>query len=307
LVRAGGWIVRSLSNLARILGWREFVVASIVMALASSLPELFVGITASFANKPQLAVGNILGSNIIALTLLMSIGTILAKRLEFKGRTIQKARFFACFFTLFPLILMLDRSLSRLDGVILLIAFLFYLKEIIKDQRKFSKIFNQTQIKPLKKLKLFFRELGIFFVSLCFLLLSAKGIVFASTKIASGSGLSLIIIGILGIALGTSLPEIAFAFKSIKLGHKEMILGDAIGSVVANSGLILGLAIIISPFTIHNFALYVNGVLFSFLATVLFLVFSMTKNEITRKEGFFLLLIYLFFFFIESLIEIFRF
>ena len=69
LTKSGQIVVKSLSNLAKILKWREFVVATILMALASSSPEIFVGITASLSDSPQLAVGNILGSNIILLTL----------------------------------------------------------------------------------------------------------------------------------------------------------------------------------------------------------------------------------------------
>ncbi len=306
LAKSGQWVVESLSNLAKILGWREFVVATILMAFASSLPEFFVGITASISGSPQLAVGNILGSNIILLTLILGVGAIFAKKLDFGGKTLQKARFFACFFTIFPLILMLDGSLSRLDGVILIISFLFYLKEIIKEQRRFSKVFDKITTKPPERIKLLFRELGIFFVSLFLLLLSAQGIVFASEKIALFSGLSLVVIGILGVALGTSLPEIVFGISSITSGHKEMLLGDTIGSVAVNSGLILGLSIIIAPFKIVHFSLYLNTILFSFLSAVCFLIFSITKNKLTRKEGFVLLFIYLLFFIIEGLLEILR-
>ncbi len=306
LAKSGQWVVKSLSNLAKILGWREFVVATILMAFASSLPELFVGITASISDSPQLAVGNILGSNIILLTLILGVGAIFAKRLDFGEKTLQKARFFACFFTIFPLLLILDGSLSRLDGVVLLIGFLFYLREIIREQRRFSKVFNKLTTKPFERIKLLFKELGIFLVSVCLLLLSAEGIVFASEKIALFSGLSLVVIGILGVALGTSLPEIVFGIGSIRSGHKEMLLGDAIGSVVVNSGLILGLAVVIAPFRIVYFSLYLNAILFSFLSAVFFLIFSITKNKLTRKEGFVLLFIYILFFMLEGLLEILR-
>ncbi|MCD5396303.1 MAG: sodium:calcium antiporter [Candidatus Pacebacteria bacterium] len=307
LAKSGQIVVKSLSNLAKILKWREFVVATILMALASSSPEIFVGITASLSDSPQLAVGNILGSNIILLTLVLGVGAIFTKKLELGEKTFKRGKFFACVFTILPLLLIFDGFFSRSDGVILIIGFLFYLKEVLREQRRFSKIFNKIAESPFEKFKLFFKELAIFVFSVCLLILSAEGIVFSSEKIALTSGLSLIIIGVLGIALGTSLPEIAFGIRAIKTGRKEMMLGGTLGSVIVNSGLALGIVGIISPFRIFHFSLYFNAILFSFLASLFFLIFASTKNQITRREGFFLLFIYLIFVIFEVLLEIARF
>jgi len=303
LVWAGGRTVKSLSRISRILGWREFIVASLVMALGSSLPELFVAITASISKKPQLSVGNVLGSNIVALTLVIAIGTFLAGSLKFEKRIIQKSTVFASLYILLPLLLMMDRNLSRIDGVILIAALLLYVRELVIQQKRFSKPFNHLELSYSQKIKTFLKEVGIFFASLFLLLLSSEGIVFSAASIASGSNITLIVIGILGIALGTSLPEITFAFRSIKMGYKEMILGDAMGSVVMNSGLILGLTALISPFEIQKFPLYLNGIIFSAIVAIFFYIFARTKNEITKKEALVLLFIYLLFFTIEFLME----
>jgi len=302
LAKGGERVVRSLSNISKILKWREFVVASILMAIGSSLPELFVGITSAVSKKPQLAFGNILGSNIIALTLLIAIGTFFLGSIKFEKKLIQKSSILASLYTILPLILMLDGKISRFDGLILLLSFFIYLRELFYESVKFSKIYNKLEARAWQKIKIFFKELSILFFALIILILSAEGIVFSATKIALNSGLTLAIIGIFGIALGTSLPEIVFEYKSIKLGHKELFLGDTLGSVAVNSGLVLGITSLIYPIQILHLNLFYNGILFATLVTLLFLLFARSKNEISQKEGLVLLILYFLFILLESIL-----
>lgn len=305
LAKSGGWVVKSLSNISRLLRWREFIVASIVMAIGSSLPELFVGITSSIKGNPQLSAGNILGSNILALSFVIGLGAVLAFKLKFKGEIIKRTKFFALFYTLLPLVLILDNGLSRIDGLILIISFILYLRELVNQQKAFSKEFAGLNLKDWAQLRLLLKAIGIFFFSLFLLLISAQGIVFSAVNIAEASGLSLVIIGILGIAIGTSLPEIIFALKTIQLGHKQMVIGNAIGSVVVNAGLILGITALIAPFKIQHSPLYLNSIVFGLIALFFFLIFSRSKEEIDRKEGIVLISLYLIFFIVETILEMF--
>jgi len=303
IAKAGERLVKTLVNLSRILKWREFVVASILMAIGSSLPELFVGITSAISHKPQLAFGNVVGSNIIALTLLIAIGTFLLGSIKFEKRLLQRSSIFASFYAILPLLLMLDGTISRIDGIALLVFFALYIREIFYEKSKFTKIFNKLELKEWQKLKLLLKELGLFFVSLLLLILSAEGVVFSATKIAENSNLTLAIIGILGVALGTSLPEIVFEYKSIRLGHKELFLGDAMGSIAVNSGLVLGITSLISPIKVFHLSLFYNSILFASLATLLFLLFARSKDEISRKEGGILFLVYCLFVLLELILE----
>lgn len=304
LVWAGGKTVIALSRIARILKWKEFVVASLIMAIGSSLPEFFVGIISAINQKPQLSLGNVLGSNIIALTLVIFIATLLLKDIKIVEKTITKSVSLASIYIILPLVLIVDGKLSRIDGIILLLAFIFYLRYFLLQQKRFAKPFNHYQKTPQEKLKIFFRELSIFLFSLILFLLSAEGVIFSAGEISSQSHLSLAIMGILGVALGTSLPEITFAIRSIKMGHKSMVLGDALGSVMVNTGLVLGATVVITPFEIKNLGLYFNPIFFSLLVGILFFIFARTKNEITRREGLILLLIYLLFVMMEIFIEL---
>ncbi|MCD6115067.1 sodium:calcium antiporter [bacterium] len=305
LVWAGGKTVIALSRISRILKWKEFTVASLLMAIGSSLPEFFVGVVSGINQKPQLSFGNVLGSNIVALTLVIFIAALFLKTIKINREAIKKSVSLAVIYIVLPFLLILDGRLLRIDGVILIVSFIFYLRHFFLQQQKFKKPFDRFEKAPQEKLKIFFKELGFFLFSLVLFLLSAEGIIFSAGEICSAAHISLAIMGILGIALGTSLPEIIFTIRSIKMGHKEMVLGDALGSVMVNTGLVLGTTVLISPFEIKHTGLYLNSLIFSFLVAVLFWIFARTKNEINRKEGFILFFVYSLFVIIEAFIEAF--
>ena len=304
LVRSGTWMVQSLTRIALFLKWKEFIVSSILMAFATSIPEIFIGVTSAFHQRPQLSFGNVIGSNIIAFTLVLGIGAILAKGLKFEGKILRKSSFYAAVIALLPLLLILDGEISRIDGLFLFLVLIFYFHHLLSQQERFTKVFVNSFRRDWTHLKIFLRDLGMFFMGVILLLLSAEGIIFSSSSIAEEFNISLAIIGIFLVALGTSLPEIVFGIRSIIMGHKEMILGNVIGSVVINSTLVLGLTALICPFKIHNFSPYLAGIVFTVATALFFTVFLRTQNTISRKEAFFLISVYFVFVFFEIIKQI---
>lgn len=298
---SGTWIVKSLVRIAQFFRLREFIVASLLMAFATSLPELFVGISSALHGKPELSFGDVIGSNILVLTLVMGIGALMAKGLRFRGRVLQKSSFYAALIAPLPLLLLLDGKISRWDGIILLTVLGFYFYRLLSQEKKFTRIFSNTFKREWVRFRLFLKDFGMFFLSICLLLISAEGIVFSALNLAKNLDLPLVITGVLLVALGTSIPEITFGIKSITMGHKEMILGDAIGSVVVNSTLVLGLVALICPFEITNFSPYLMGILFTVVVASVFAIFAKTEQKITKKEAMFLLLIYIVFVVVEIL------
>ncbi len=297
LIRAGVLVVRALTRIAQFLKLREFIVASVLMAFSTSLPEIFIGITSASHQKPELSFGDIIGSNIIVLTIVIAIGAILTKGLKFRGKILQRASVYAGIYGFLPLLLMLDGSVSRVDGIVLLLALSFYFDQLLSEEERFTKIFSNHFRENWPHFKLFLKNLFTFLVGVALLLISSEGIVFASLKLAASFNLPLVIIGTLLVALGTSLPEIAFGIRSITMGHKEMILGDIMGSVVINSTLVLGLVAIISPFEINDFSPYLKGIIFTVITCLFFVIFARTDRKITKKEALFLLAIYILFVF----------
>ena len=295
LIRSGTWVVGSLVRIAKALGWKKFVVASVLMAFATSLPELFIGITSAFHQRPQLSFGNIIGANIIVLTLVAGGGALLAKGLKFEGKILRKSSLYAAVIAFLPFLLILDGKMSRWDGIILLLIFVFYFSHLFQEQKRFTEVFISEFKKDWTQFKLFLKDGLIFLGGVCLLLLSAEGIVFSASNLATSFNMPLVITGMFLVAIGTTLPEISFGIRSIAMGHKEMILGDILGSVVVNSTLILGLVVLISPFEIYNFSPYLIGIVFTAMTCLFFAVFSRTGKVITRKEAVVLLAIYILF------------
>ena len=228
----------------------------------------------------------------------------MAKGLRFEGKVLQRSSIYAGIIALLPLLLILDGKVSRIDGVILILAFIFYFHRLLSQEERFTKIlsnvFNRGKVGP----KLFLKDLGLFLGGVCLLLLSAEGIVFSASHFATTLNLPLVIIGIFLVALGTTLPEMSFGMRSIIMGHKEMILGDVMGSVVVNSTLVLGLVALICPFAIPNFSPYFIGIIFTAAAVLFFLIFTRTADQIiTKKEAIFLLGIYITFVICELLLK----
>ncbi len=294
LVRSGMWVVKALIRIAQFLKLREFIVASFLMAFATSLPEIFIGITSAISKKPELPFGVVIGSNIVALTVMVALGALFGKDLHIRGKVLQKSALYVALYSLLPLLLILDGMFSKKDGMILLAALFFYFIRLIAEEKKFKKVVN-NQLKTWHYFKVFVKDMFVFLIGVIMLLLSAEGIVFSASKLAEVFNLSLMVIGVSLVALGTSLPEIAFEIKAIKMGHKTMILGNIMGSIVINAALVLGLVGVLSPFVITDFSPYLIGAVFTLISCLFFIKFIRSERKVTKIEALFLFGIYILF------------
>lgn len=304
LAESGNLVIKGLIRIARFLEWKEFIVASLLMSLVTTLPELFVGVFSALGKEPRLSFGNIIGSNIASLTLVISTGAIITSKLSFRGRALQKSSLYAPLIAGLPLILILDKTLSRIDGVIMILFSVIYFSWLLRQKDGFANTFYHKLKNgggPFRSFIKFIKNMAIFGAGVILLLLSAQGIVFSSLRLAKILHLPILIIGLFLVALGTSTPEIAFAIKSAATRHPSMILGNALGAVVVNSTLVLGVTALICPFKILDFSPYVIGIVFTIITGLFFFLFARSEKEITRKEAVILLLIYLVFVITEVL------
>lgn len=296
LIRSGTWLVRSLVRIAQALEWSEFWLTFCLLAFVTSLPELFVGLSSAFHQTPQLSFGNIIGANILNLTLGVGLTVLVAGGLKLKSEIARRDSLYTAIISFLPLLLMLDGGeLSRIDGIILLGALAFYLQKIFHQKQRFTKVFNHKFQRDWTQFKLFLLDLAVFFGAVVLLLLAGEGVVRSITFLAGKANMPLIFAGILFVSLGTALPELIFGIRAVSLGHQEMILGNFMGTVVVNSTLILGLVALISPLKVLNLSLYFIGILFTSIVAFTFAVFSRTGRQITKKEAFVLIVIYLIF------------
>lgn len=271
----------------------DFVVGFIIMALATSIPELFIGITSAMNKVPSLSLGDVLGSNIADVTLVIGLVAILARGIQIKGKIAIRDTYFAVGIAILPILLMLDRYLSRADGIVLLLAFSFYVLKLWSQRKRFRKTSNHITRKE------FLKSVFLFAVAVVLLVVSAKFIVDLGSNLAIEFGVPLILIGIAFLAIGTSLPELVFEIKAVIAKREGMALGDLLGSVVTNSALVLGLVGLIHPIAIADFSLFIVAAAFLIVALVLFTLLLRTKDRLSWKEGMILIMLYIIFITVE--------
>ncbi len=310
LVQSNNYLVKSLTKISYFLNLNEFTIGFILVSVATSLPEIFVGIMSALNKTPQFSVGNVIGSNIIDLTLVIGVTVLLAKRVTIESKIIKKDMMYMLAITILPVILIMDhyfwsmfglfpnmvKGLSRTDGIILLVAFVIYIYNLVKQESRFSKTVEHTSKKEAAKHMLFF------LASLSLLLISAHYVIESAELLSLELNLSELIIGLLIISFGTSLPELVFETKSVIAGHTSMAVGDLVGSVITNSSLVLGLTAIIYPIHV-NALIYVTSTLFMLFAAFIFFTFAESDERITWTEGLSLLMLYILFIIIETYIK----
>ena len=302
---SGSLLVKSIMKVTRYLGWREFVVAFLVMAFASSLPNLFVGINSAIHQIPQLSLGDVLGGNLVVLTLIIALAILVSgATLPTNSRMVQTSAIFTIIVAILPLILLLDGTLGRGDGLILLLCFFGYIFWIFSKEERFKKIYNHEdeEIEIIKDLKEFTKNLVIMALSLILLLGASEGVVLTVRFFVSNFNLPLELIAILVVGLGNALPEGYFAIVSAKKGQTWMILGDLMGSVIVPSTLVLGIVALIHPIRVFNFSPFAIARIFLILAAFLFLIVIRSGQKITKKEAWFLIFLYVIFVVVEIMI-----
>ena len=305
LAMSGKWLIDALIKIARYLDWREFVIAFIVMAIAASLPNLFVGISAALHKIPELSFGDVIGGNLIDLTLVIALSVLIAKGIMAKSRTVQTTSIFTALSAILPLILILDGVLGRLDGIILLVGFVFYSFWLFSKKERFRKVYDSQEdsFGAVKNFKTFLKSVGKLVLGVVCFLLAAEGVVRSAFFFSKELNLPLSLIGILIVGLGNSLPEAYFSIISARSGQTWMILGDLEGSVMVPSTLVLGTVALIYPIKIPDFSPFAIGCLFLVAASLFFFLFVRSDRKLTVREGIFLLGIYITFLFIEIFVK----
>ncbi len=297
LLISGSFLIKSLSKIAAFLRMSEFVVSFIIVGMATSLPELFVGISAALAKQTEISLGNVIGSNIANLTIILGIPLLLARGINIRSKTVRKDSLYMFGISLLPLILMvIGESLSKIDGIILIIVFLIYSLLLIKQRKTFTKQV-ENRIGRFEIIVNVF----LFIFSAFFLYYAAKLTVKYASLISIDLALPPIFIGLFIIALGTSLPELVVGFHALKKKHEDIILGNIMGSVVANSTLVLGVTALIYPIT-TNLVIFFTSISFMILASFLFMAFVKAGKKLYWKEGVIMIFIYVLFIMVQSYI-----
>lgn len=286
------WLVKGSSALALKAGISPLVTGLTVVAFGTSSPELFVSVNAALAGQGNIAIGNVIGSNMFNICIILGISAIVTP-LKIKLQLLKIDIPILVITTIGFMILFADRHISRAEGGILLAGIVFYtLLNIILARREKSKEINDEFNDSVtdRKMKWYWSAVMII-LGIGVLVAGSELLVKGAVSIARSLGVGETIIGLTIIAAGTSVPELASSIVATLKKEYDIAIGNVIGSNIFNILGIIGISSIISPLTaisISNIDLYIMlGV------TLLLVPFFRTSYTLKRDEGIFMIVVYL--------------
>ena len=296
-------LIKSLVEVAKYLHWREFIIAFFVMGFTASLPNLFVDLSAALQHLPQISFGDIIGGNLVDLTLAMAIIVFFSKKsVSTNSNMVQGSALFTFLIAILPIFLISTGKVTRIDGVILLFTFFIYAYWLFSKDERYKKVYEETKqesTNPKKRFLNFLKNLLKIIILIILLLFASQGIISSAKYFSSNLGISLSLVGVLIVALGNCFPETYFGLISAKKGEGWMIIGNMMGSVIVCVTLVLGIIAVVSPFEIKDMSPFLIARIFTIIAALFFLICIKTDKKITKKEALLLLFIYIAFLLVE--------
>lgn len=286
------WLVNGSSVLALKAGVSPLVAGLTVVAIGTSSPELVVSLNAAASNQGNMAIGNIIGSNIFNIAVILGISALFAN-LKAKLQLLKFDIPVLTAVTILFFILFSDRHLSRLEGLIFLLILTFYILFTIYTSRKEKNqevLHEYEEIAPLTQKK-WYLTIGLILAGLAFLVGGSELLIMGSVDIAQTLGVSETIISITILAAGTSLPELASSIVATMKKEYDIAIGNVIGSNIFNILGIAGISSLVKPLNaiaISNINLYI-------MIGITFLLYPFLRSHysLKRDEGIFMILIYL--------------
>lgn len=301
LIKGADFFVEGSSSVAKKFHVPAMLIGMTIVAMGTSLPECAVSVTASLANNNSLAVSNVIGSNIFNLMVVCGACALFSP-LTIRQDTLKKEFPLSIICAALMLVLgYIGMTLGHIDGIIFLVLFVGYLLWMIQSAKKAraAVLSDPAQSGQIEQSEFVEENIAILptWKSLVFIIGGMIAIKFGgdfvvdgASSIASSMGLSQTLIGLTIVAMGTSLPELVTSLVAAKKGEVDMALGNVIGSDIFNILFVLGIATVISPisFLMEN----VIDIILLIIMSVIVLAFAWTRQQINRKEGILMLLMY---------------
>ena len=277
----GSLLVRACSSLALLLKTKVFFISLFLLGMGSSAPEFFVSIESHLNLKPDIAVGNIIGSNIFNILIVGAL-VILSSTCVKNQKTMIKSTVLLLGATLATALLIWDFELSRLDGLILLGFFtLFFVqsKGLSEETPTEGKVYS-------------FHILAVLLIAgFSFLFIGSKWAIFSAVEIGHQLGLSTRIIGLFLMSVGTSLPELAIGITALFKKESEIAMGGIIGSNAFNTFFIPGIASLIFALPVSKLFLQTDAIVMT-LSTFFLLIFLLIYKKIPKTLASILFLLF---------------
>ena len=287
LIIGGNLLLKAAVSISLRFGIPKLLIGMTVVSLATSAPELIVSIKSAIKGSPDLAISNVLGSNIANLGLVLGI-TILFSPINISKSVYKKEWPIMMFSAIYFLIVILDGIISKIEGGILVCFLVITISALIKLRDKSEVELENSSEESLLK------SLFILFFGGLFLYYGSEWFIDGAIMLANSFGISERIIGITVVSVGTSIPELVTSLVAVFNKEKSISLGNLLGSNIFNVFAVLGITSLVTPLTvldqsIINYDIYV---MLFFAAIILPLIFFPKKLVLGRKEGIIILLFY---------------
>ena len=298
LVKASDYFTEAAEKLGIYFGIPAFIVGVTIVAFGTSLPELVSSIMAVFQGSTEIVAGNVIGSNIANILLVLGIAAIIGKRFTI-DHEIELVDLPILVLSSFLLLMMAwDGQITVVEGGILLLGivmYIFYAVSASQEQGTHSEKKGKREVHRKGEFPL--SALLILFASLFFVFLCAKYTIDSVVKISDILNIGKDLIAVIAVALGTSLPELLVTVSAARKGNAEMAVGNVLGSNVFNTFAVMGIPALLSPFSSSGSGLAIPESMVTFALPVMilstFLYFIMTRDkQLTQWEGWGLLLFY---------------
>lgn len=294
-------ILKGAAKIASLLGIRPIVIGLTVVSLGTSLPELAVGVTAVADGAGDIAIGNIAGTNLVNLLLILGISAAI-KPLPLNIKAIKFEMFVMIFASFLLLFLCLDGSLSFYDGLVMLLCGVTYIILTVRNskdeplaiKKEYAEEYELSDRKEKQNIRVWVVHSVFLLVGMAATIWGADLLVGSATEIARELGLSDAIIGLTIIAIGTSAPELVTTIIATIKDDRDVAIGNLLGSSITNVLIILGATNVITGqgLPVQNAILWFDLPLAALVALVCYPVFR-SDQMVSRKEGVSFILIYL--------------
>jgi len=291
-----GLIISSVDTFSKKLRFSSFALSFVILGILTSTPEFAVGLTAISDNNPEVFVGNLLGGIPVIFLFIIPLLAVLGNGINLKHKLDQPTLLASLCVIAAPSFLSLDRRISISEGMLLIILYVVLLLLVQRSNGFFDKqknhIFSKKSYSPIDLFRIFI-GVGIVFIS-------SNIIVDQTLYLSKALDISLFYISLIALALGTNLPELSLAIRSVFSGKKDVAFGDYMGSAAANT-LLFGVFTLLSNGNVVTTNNFLVTFIFIVMSVSLFYFYSRSNSQISRKEGFILLVLYFVFVYIEFL------
>lgn len=295
LIKGADILVEGSSAIAKKMRISEIIIGLTIVSIGTSMPELFVSTTSAIQGASDISIGNIIGSNICNLLFILGLSAVI-RPVKFQKQTKWIENPMSIILTLiFFTICNINQDVSRIEGIILIVLFVaFLIYTIAMGKKSQNEVILELSLEEAKKVSVI-KNVMLIILGIVALKIGGDLVVDNAKIVATALNVSEKIIGLTIVAIGTSLPELVTSVTAAIKGESDIAIGNIIGSNIFNMLLIIGVSAIIHPIT-YNIT-YNSQMMILFIAMTLMLIFPFIKpkDELSRKNGLILVILYIFY------------